>query len=313
MSKDYYEILGVPRSVTADELKKSYRRLAKQFHPDVNKGNAQAEDRFKEISEAYDVLSDPKKRQQYDLLGSAFQGGYPGGGGSSHGGGVEWQMGGDGAPFENLGDLFGELFGMGGVGGRGPTRRRGFGGRPPGQQAVRGENLVSTVEISFRESVEGTSRQFQVTRGGRSEGIAVKIPAGVTPGQRIRVGGKGEPSPTGGPAGDLFLDVKIASDPRFWREGADILTEVPITVYEAILGGDITVPTVGGSAKMKLPPGTESGQKFRLTGKGAPKLQGRGKGDLFVLIQIVAPKAIDAKLKALAEAMAEEAPYHPRE
>ncbi|MBI4239093.1 MAG: DnaJ domain-containing protein [Deltaproteobacteria bacterium] len=317
MAKDFYQVLGVPRSATPDEIKKAYRRLAKQYHPDVNKGERRAEERFKEITEANEVLSDPKKRQQYDLLGEAYAQGGPGGG-------FEWRTrtgrgprgAEEGIPgFEGLGDIFSELFGFGGVNRR---DRPGSGSGPRGSggyaSAQRGEEITATVEIEFLEAIHGASRQLQVERGGRREKIAVKIPAGVADGQRIRVAGKGGAGRNGGPSGDLFLDVRVRPHPRFTRTGADLQTDVPLTIYEAILGAEVTVPTLEGSGiKMKIPAGTAPGQRFRIKGKGMPASGKTAGGDLYVVAHIVPPQQLNDKWRQLAEQMATECPYNPRE
>ncbi len=318
MSRDYYQVLGVARGAQPDEIKKAYRSLAKKFHPDVNKDDKSAEDRFKEISAAYDVLSDPKKRQQYDLLGHAFaEGGGAGQGpwNSPGGGGFHWgagqSAGGDGQ-FDGLGDIFSELFGMGGVGGRG--KRRGAGPQPPPRAAAKGQDLRGAVDIDFLEALRGTTAEFALQRDHSSEKISVKIPPGVTAGQQLRVAGKGGASPQGGPAGDLFIEVRIRASDRYWREGNDLLTNLPITFYESILGGKIELQTPDGTTKLTIPPHTASGQKFRLKGKGAPIVGKPGtRGDFYALIQIVPPPTPNDATRALAEQWAREHPYNPRQ
>lgn len=313
MAKDFYQVLGVARGASPDEIKKAYRRLAKQYHPDVNKGEKAAEERFKEISVAYDVLSDPKKRQQYDLLGEGFAGA-PGGGvrwGGPGGASGQWDVGqGDFPGFENLGDLFGELFGMGGVGGARQTRA-GRGTRSRGPAPLKGQDIVSRIDIDFLEAFHEHKRQFQISTQSGTHKISVKIPAGVSQGQRIRIAGKGEPGQRGGGPGDLYLEVAIRPHPEFWREGVDIFVEVPITIYAAVLGGEIIVPTPEGSAKMKLPPAVASGQKFRLKGKGMPQLEGSTRGDLFAVIQIVPPMQVGPECRHAIEALADQYPYTP--
>lgn len=319
MARDYYEVLGIAADASPEELKKSYRRLAKQYHPDVNKGNKSSEDRFKEISEAYSILSDPEKRKQYDMLrryggvppGAGFGGGPAGGfrwtrtaGGPSRGEAQEFEFPG----FDGLGDLFGELFNMGGVRGRRPSTGA---GRARGSEAsVRGQDISTSVEISFSEAIYGTEREITIDRDGRRERIKVKIPPGVDSGSRVRVAGKGG----GGAreAGDMYLDVRVLPDPHFRREGADVYTEVPITIYESVLGAKIDVPTLDGTAKMTVPSCTSSGQKFRLKGKGAPIPGKRGTGDLYVIARIVPPPQVDEATRHLCEQLAREHPYNPR-
>lgn len=305
--KDYYQILGVPRGASDAEIRKAYRRLAKMYHPDVNKDKT-AEEKFKEISEAYNVLSDTKKRKEYDMFGAGgpFTGG-PFGGGRAGPGGFQWEFrsgpgGGraEGFDFEGmggLGNLFEELFQMGGMRPRGSGRGRGASQARPEPKP---RDIEIETEIDFLEAIHGTSRRLQ--------SATVKIPAGVDNGSRVRVAGKGESG------GDLYLNIRVNPHPIFWREGADIFCEVPITVYEAILGAAIPVPTLDGTAKMKIPKGTASGQKFRLKGKGAPSLEHKGtKGDQYVIVQIVPPEESDPELEKLAQEWAAKHPYNPRE
>ncbi|MBI4366246.1 MAG: DnaJ domain-containing protein [Deltaproteobacteria bacterium] len=315
MARDYYEVLEVSPTATADELKKTYRRLAKQYHPDVNKGNKAAEEHFKEITAAYDVLSDAEKRKQYDML-RRF-GGVPPGYGPGGGEQPRWNTGRPGADFEfpgfeGIGDLFGELFNMGGVrGGRGERggRVRWGAKEPRWAEAEPGADLSTVVEIDFLDAFTGTRREVTIHRHGVPERIAVKIPPGVETGSRVRVPGKGGPGRT---AGDLFLEIRVRPHLRLRREGADIVQEIPLTVYEAILGAKIEVPTLEGIAKMTIPPGTPAGQKFRLAGKGMPILGKRGRGDLYVVTQIALPPRIDEATRKFAEEFKLHHPYHPR-
>lgn len=308
--KDFYQILGVPRGASEAEIKKAYRRLAKTYHPDVTKGDKASEEKFKEISEAYNVLSDPKQRKQYDMFGGA--GFAPGEGG------IKWEYrgapGGMGFDFGNvdLGDLFSELFEMGGV--RRGAPRTGW-GRPAGPEApVNGRDTYADVEISFDEAVGGSERKISIRRGDKTERLTVKVPAGVDNGSKVRIAGKGQPGFGGGKDGDLYLRIHVSPHPDFWREDADIYTEIPITIYDAVLGTQIQVPTLSGHAKMKVPPGTAGGQKFRLSGKGAPVLGQRGKkGDQYVIVKIVPPKKLKSAQKKLFEELAEEYPYDPKE
>lgn len=311
--KDYYQVLGVPRGANEDEIKKAYRRLAKQYHPDVNKGDKQAEERFKDISEAYNVLSDPDQRKKYDLFGSYPQGGGGGPGGfhwewnTPRGGGATPNF--EGADFGDLGDLFSELFNMGGVkrGGRGsPWARR----QSATEESVNGQHTYADVDVSFEEAVRGTERKIHVKRGDKTEKLTVKIPAGVDNGSKVRIAGKGQPGFGGGVSGDLFLRVHVTTHPKFWREDADIYVEVPVTVYDAVLGASVDVPTLGGHAHMKVPPGTSSGQKFRLAGKGAPILGKKGKvGDQYVIVNIIPPKHLSEEAKKAFEELASRYPY----
>lgn len=309
--KDFYQVLGVPRGSTEDEIKKAYRRLAKQYHPDVNKGDKQAEERFKEISEAYNVLSDPEQRKKYDMFGS---GGPFGGGAGPGGGGFRWSPGANGAQGDmgDLGDLFGELFNMGGVR-RGPySQAWGQGGHR--EAAVDGQDTFADIEVGFLEAIEGTERTISVKRGDRVEKLSVRIPAGVDNGSKVRISGKGQPGFGGGHSGDLYLRIRVTPHPSFWREDADVYTEIPITIFDAVLGASIEVPTLSGTAKMKVPPATSSGQKFRLGSKGAPILGKKGKrGDQYVIVKIVPPKHPTSDAIRAYEDMAERYPYEPRE
>ena len=314
--KDFYQILGVSRTASEDEIRKAYRRLAKQYHPDVNKGNKEAEEKFKDISEAYNVLSDKKQRQQYDMFSGAGYGG-------ARPGGFRWEAGpggfnqedfqqyGSQADFGDLGDLFSELFQMGGVK-RGPYQRTRT-TRTQQAEAVNGQNTFADVEVSFGEAMDGTKRQINIKRGDKVEKLTVKIPAGVDNGSKVRVAGKGQPGFGGGKSGDLFLHIRVVPHKEFWREGDDLFIEVPITIYQSVLGDTITVPTLTGDKHLKVKGGTESGQKFRIGGHGAPILGKKNKhGDLYVLVRIVPPKKVPAALKRTIEELAEEYPYEPK-
>lgn len=306
--KDYYQILGLSETATADEIKKTYRRLAKQYHPDINK-KKEAEEKFKEISEAYNVLSDPKQRQQFDRFRQAGMRGGPGWAPGSQ----QWEYKdfseGMGGNYGNLGDLFGELFQMGGM--RRPGQRGGFGQTP--QEPRKGSDTYADVDIDFLEAVHGTSSRIRIQRGRRPEELTVKVPAGVDNGSKVRLAGKGELGEFGGETGDFYLRIHVRPHPLFWRESADIYCEVPITFYEAALGASIDVPTLEGHARMKIPEGTASGQKFRLKGKGAPILGKSGRGDQYVVVQITPPKKLTKEAKEWLEEWSEKHPYNPRE
>jgi len=307
--KDFYQILGVPRNASQDDIKKAYRRLAKMYHPDVTKGDKAFEEKFKEISEAYNVLSDPEQRKKYDFFGAQ----------TGRGGRWEAPPGFDyrqyeGQPFTgfgDLGDLFSELFEMGGIR-RGP-RQREWGQAAGGETPVNGRDTFTEIEVSFNEAIEGTQRSISIKRGDKVEHLTVKIPAGVDNGSKVRVAGKGQPGFGGGRSGDLLLHIRVTPHPSFWREDADIYTEIPITIYDAVLGSSVEVPTLEGHAKMKIPAGTESGQKFRLGGKGAPILGKKGKcGDQYVIVKIVPPKDPPSDLKKTLSDLSEKYPYDPR-
>lgn len=314
--KDFYQILGVPRNASEDDIRKAYRRLAKKYHPDVNKGDKEAEEKFKDISEAYNVLSDKKQRQQYDMFSG---GGY----GGARPGGFRWEAGPGGfnpedfqqysaqADFGDLGDLFSELFQMGGVKRGAYQRARTTRGQR--SEAVDGQNTFADVEIDFNEAMDGTKRQINIKRGDKVEKLTVKIPAGVDNGSKVRVAGKGQPGFGGGKSGDLFLHIRVKPHKEFWREGDDLFIEVPITIYQAVLGDRLTVPTLSGEKHFKIKESTEGGQKFRISGQGAPILGKKGKrGDLYVIVKIVPPKKVPAKLKRTIEELAEEYAYEPK-
>ncbi len=311
--KDYYKVLGVGRAATDDEIKKAYRRLAKKYHPDVNKGEKDAEEKFKDISEAYNVLSDPEQRKKYDIM-LQFGGEGPAQGGY---GGYRWEPGaqqGAGFDFGNvdLGDLFSELFEMGGV--RRGAYRQGGGRRAAGPEApVNGHDTYADVDIDFKEAIDGTERKISIRRGDKVEHLNVRVPPGVDNGSKVRVAGKGQPGFGGGSSGDLFLRIHVKPDPVFWREDTDVYTEVPITIYDAVLGATVEVPTLEGHARMKIPAGSPGGQKFRLAGKGAPQLGGKGKrGDQYVIVYVVPPKDLSSDAKKEFERLAEEYPYDPK-
>ena len=285
--KDYYDLLGVKKSASEEELKKAYRSLAKKYHPDKNKGNKDAENKFKEISEAYAVLSDREKREQYDRLGKeAFNFGGAGGqpfGGTGFGGFdfsqfTEQFGGGRSRRTSNrktagaggFTDIFSELFGGG------------LGGEPQ-----RGGDIEAETTIDFRDAVLGTTLELQLPSGSTK----VKIPEGVSEGQKLRLRGKGQPAAGG--AGDLNLSVRVRTHPLFERRGDDIHIDLPVTVAEALRGGEIEVPTIRGSVRARIPAGTQGGQTFRLTGKGVKK-KGGTFGDHYYRVQIVVPREAGA-------------------
>ena len=311
-SRDYYEILGVKRGASEEEIKKAYRKLARKHHPDFNKDDPKAEKRFKEISEAYAVLSSKEARQKYDRFGR--QGGPRGQPGFDFSGADFSEFfsafGRGGGGFEDLrgsgfsvNDVFGDLFG-------GASRRTRWKSRTADR---RGRDLSTEVSIEFKESVLGTRMQIALDRGGNApQRINVKIPAGVREGQKIRLPSQGGEGIGKGPAGDLFITVRIRSHPVFRREGNDLYVTVPITIMEAVLGGKITVPTIEGRTTMTLPPGTQGGQKFRLKEKGVPHVRKGGRGDLYVVVSVATPRKVDERSRKLIEEFAELNPGDPR-
>lgn len=280
--KDFYKVLGVAKDVSDAELKKVYRKLSRQYHPDTNPGDAKAEAKFKEISEAYAVLSDKAQRVEYDqvrAMGSGarftggsggFNGGFPGGA-NFGGGGFE--------------DVFSNLFG-GGMGGRG-----GFGPQ-------RGADLTTSTTLDFIDGVKGTTIKLQLKSSG--EPTSIKIPAGVQDGQKIKIAGKGQASPNGGPAGDLIISVTVKPHPVFSREGNNLRVTVPVTFAEAVMGATIQVPTLGGEpVKLKVAPGTPNGRVLRVKGRGVQTA--KGEGDLLATVEIAVPSHITDKAKKALE------------
>jgi len=371
--EEYYAILGVARNAKESEIKKAYRRLARKTHPDVNPGDKVAEERFKKIQEAYDVLSDPKKRAIYDQYGFYSENIKEQPGGAAAGGpgeGPAWGYDFSGVDTgageqSSFRDIFSEIFG-----GSGPLRGR------PERQADKGEDLDHHLNISFDEAIRGLETRLVVNRadpcpvcGGsgadpsrgqmvcpickgsgqekRSHGImrfssacrtcggsgkvsgrcvncggsgslpghdaiTVRIPPGVDTGYRMRVPGKGSPGRNGGPPGDLYLIITVRAHEFFRREGNDILVTIPITVTEAALGAKIEVPTISGKTLLRIPPGTGSGQKFRLRGKGVPSLRGEGVGNQIVEVRVVVPRVADERSKEILRELARLNPEDPR-
>lgn len=301
--KDYYRILGVSKNADAKEIKRAYRRLARELHPDVNPGDETAQERFKEVNEAYEVLSDPGKRAKYDRFGSSWQQYQRTGGDPSGFDWGQWTTGGfpGGTRVEFSGDL-GDLFsGAGGFSdffnalfGEMGMRSRGSGQR--GRARARGQDLEQPVQITLEEAFQGTRRILE--KDGRR--LDVKIPQGVKTGSRIRVGGKGGPGASGLPAGDLYLKVSVASHPVFTRDGDDLRREVELDLYTAVLGGDVRVGTLHGYVTLKVPPETQSGRTFRLRGKGMPTLKNPAqRGDMYVTVRVKLPQRLNEQEKKL--------------
>lgn len=311
--KDYYAVMGVARDATQDDIRRAYRKLARKYHPDVSK-EPNAEQRFKELGEAYEVLKDPEKRAAYDQLGSNWRPGQdfrPPPGWDT---GFEFSGGGyTDAGQAGFSDFFEALFGQ-----RGPFQGSGFtrAGRAPG----RGEDHHARIEVGLEDTFHGATLSLQLRipeydRHGRlvdrPRKLQVKVPRGVTAGKRIRLAGQGGSGLNGGPAGDLFLEVAIRPHPLYQVDGKDIFLNLPITPWEAALGGKVKAPTPGGQVDIAVPAGARSGQKLRLKGRGIP-VPGQPAGDQFVVLQIVAPPADSPEKKAMYEQMANAMPFNPR-
>ena len=294
--RDYYETLGVPKTATEDEIRTAFRKLARKHHPDVAKDKKVAEEKFKEINEAYEVLSDSEKRKKYDQLGADWNrpGGFqppPGWGAQPPEGGF-YQWGGDGGvQFEFGGTGFSDFFEAFFGGGRGRSAFGGFGGRQA--TAERGADVEADIMVTLEEALHGSTRTVSLRRAGSNkvENYQVKIPRGVHEGQRIRLAGQGEAGIRGGKSGDLFLRVRLAKHPDFSVEGSDLIHEVKIDPWRAVLGSELLVPTLEGKVRLKIPLGTQGGQRFRLRERGLPSTSGK-RGNLYVDVQINVPKKI---------------------
>ncbi|MFO0708741.1 MAG: DnaJ C-terminal domain-containing protein [Sandaracinus sp.] len=324
--KDYYEVLGVTRSASKDDVQSAFRKLARKYHPDVSK-EPKAEDRFKEINEAYEVLKDEEKRRLYDKYGPAWkavsEGRQPPPGMDD----VRFDfggMGGQGFEGADIGSIFEQFFaqqqtgfgggnvggaGFGGFGGAGP---QGFGGR--GRRGpARGKDIEATLELRIEEAWKGGPRELGLrdeTSGGVQK-LTVKIPAGVRDGQKIRLKDKGQRGPMGGPPGDLLLEVKLHADERFRLEGQELHTSVSVTPWEAALGASVEVATLEGEVRLKIPAGSSSGRQIRLRGKGYPRADGE-RGDLFATVQIKVPSELSERERELFEELAKVSGFKAR-
>ncbi|HIK19605.1 MAG TPA: DnaJ domain-containing protein [Synechococcus sp. M44_DOE_062] len=310
--KDYYKILGVSKTATADEVKQAYRRLARKYHPDVNPNDKTAEEKFKDINEAYEVLSDPGKRRQYDQFGQYHQQGgfrssrdaytYSGSpfsedfAGSGFGGsGVDFSQ------FDDFQDFIDQLLGR--VRGQTTDRSSGFSGST-GNTSYDAE---ATIQISIPEAFEGGKRRLRV---GGDRTLEVNLPPGITPGKRIRLRGQGHPNPNGG-AGDLYLKIELKDHPFYRLEGFDVYCDLPISPSEAVLGAQVEVPTLDGVVKLRIPPGMQPGRKLRLAERGFPKGNGE-RGDFYVVVQIHLPTQISEEERELYEKLQRVQSYDPR-
>lgn len=284
--RDYYEILGVGKSASDDEIKKAYRKLAVKYHPDKNQGDKAAEEKFKEISEANEVLSDKQKRARYDQFGHAGVGGAASGAGGPFGGGQSYNYNGQSFSFDFGGggfdDILGSLFGFGG----GRARR-----------PVRGADLQTSITIDFEEAIFGTTASVNV----QGENIKLKIPAGIFDGQAIRLAGKGGEAPSGGQRGDLYVEIRVRAHKHLTREGELILSEVTISMVDAVLGTEVDVETVDGIVTMKIPAGTQPGTNFKLSGHGAPRVGTDVRGPHIVSVDVEVPRNLNKRQRELME------------
>lgn len=318
--RDYYEVMGVARDATQDDIKRAYRKLARKYHPDVSDAE-DAEAHFKEVGEAYEVLKDPEKRAAYDQLGENWKTGqefrpppnwdegfeFSGGGGRGFGAG-----GAGGFDAGQFSDFFESLFGQTG-------QQRRPGGQPGGQEFhMRGEDRHARIHIDFRDSYTGAQRPIslhvpQVTADGhvvaQEKTLNVKIPQGIRDGQKIRLAGQGGPGMGQGQAGDLFLEIEFLADRRYRIEGADVTLSLPVAPWEAALGATVAVPIPSGDVELKIPAGSNQGSKLRLKGKGLP---GKTPGDLYVVLDVELPPADSDAAKELYEKMSREMPFNPR-
>lgn len=303
--KDYYKTLGVDKKATEEEINKAYKKLARKYHPDLNQGDAKSEERFKEVNEAHEVLKDPEKRRMYDQLGPNWKDGQNFGGQGFEN--MHFNFGGGGQSFGGSGfsDFFETIFGSGGF------STSGFGGQQANfsgfsRQPRKGSDVEATLELSLEDAFHGGKKH--ITIGHRS--LEVNIPAGIKNGARIRLTGQGELSSSGGPAGDMYLRVKIAAHSHFKLDDADIMYDLALSPWEAVLGTKARIPTLSGDVELNVKPGTSSGTKMRLRGKGLGS--GNSKGDQFVRISIVVPDKLTPEEKALWEQLRDMSEFVPR-
>lgn len=302
--KDYYKTMGVARDVGQDELKRVYRRLARKFHPDVSK-EKDAEARFKEVQEAYEVLKDPQKRAAYDQLGSNWRQGQEFRPPPDWGQNFEFS-GAFGDQEGGFSDFFSSLFGGAARGGAGP-RARGAGGR---SFAMAGDDQVAAIEIDLEDSFSGGSQTIELKSGqGAARTLKITIPQGIVEGQRIRLAGQGSPGHGGGPAGDLYLEVRFRKHKLFQVEGRDVTLTLPVAPWEAALGASVPTPTLAGPVDLRIPANAKAGQRMRLKGRGLP---GTTPGDQYVVLKIVLPPADTPQARDLYERMQQELPFDPR-
>ncbi|MEM9283731.1 MAG: J domain-containing protein [Verrucomicrobiota bacterium] len=307
--RDYYEILGVEKSASQDEIKRSFKKLARKYHPDVAKEKAAAEEKFKEINEAYEVLSDPEKRQKYDTLGPGWEQsqGFPG---ADRGGGYEYHFGGSTGFSDFFESIFGARTGADPFGGFGRRQSR-------SSQPMAGQDIEADLLVRIEEIMEGATRELRLSRPSASGApakestIRVKIPKGVSERQMIRCGGLGYPGVNGGPDGDLFLRVRLERHPDYRVSGHDLTNELVLAPWESVLGTSVTIPTPHGSVKLSIKPNTQPGTQMRLKGKGLPKGDADF-GDLYVEIAVEFPESPTREEQELWKKLAETSQFSPR-
>jgi len=326
--RDYYEILGVSKDASQDEIKKAFKKLARKYHPDVAKDDAGAEEKFKEVNEAYEVLGDPEKRQKYDTLGANWQQAAAGGFGPEGFGGFSGfpGAGNEGVQYEyhfggstGFSDFFESMFGRGAA----SDPFSAFGGagrrsRQAGTQPVPGEDIEADLLVTIEEVMNGATRQIRLARPSsdpseppRESTIRVKIPRGVTEGQLIRCGGMGHPGYNGGKAGDLYLRVRIERHPNYRVRGSDLVSELPLAPWEAVLGTKVEIPTPHGAVALTIRPGTQPGTELRLRGRGLPT-GSDGFGDLYVAVAVALPETVPADESVAWEALRDASSFDPR-
>ena len=316
--RDYYETLGVPREATQEEIRKAFRKLARKHHPDVAENKATAEEKFKEINEAYEVLGDPEKRRKYDTLGANWQhagAAAPGGDAYGRWSGFGGPEDGDAYHFEGTGfsDFFENFFGRRSGPGGFHRRERSSAGRTP----RRGRDIESEILVSLDEVMHGSERDLvmQPSHGGKTgerRTVTIRIPRGVGEDQLIRCAGLGEPGSAGGAAGDLFLRVRLERHPDFRVQGHDLYYDLRLAPWEAVLGATVPVKTPHGTVSIRIPPGSESGTELRLSGKGLPAGKDGGFGHLFAVIRVLTPSTVSDEEKSRWQALAEVSRFNPR-
>lgn len=332
--KDYYTILGVPRDASEADIKKAFHNLARQYHPDVAKDKRGAEEKFKEINEAYEVLGDPEKRRRYDELGSRWQAGQTYGA-PDEGGGSPWgEAGPEGYEFHfggtGFSDFFERFFGGAAQQGRGfprsfdfetgetPFSQRRPGGRRRTPRPVEGDDLSGDLMVTLEEALKGATREVTVRfvepEGGEpaARTYRARIPRGIQDGQTIRLAGAGRPGANGGPAGDLLLRARFARHPDFRPEGSDLYCELDLAPWEAVLGGSVTLRTLERPVSLRVPAGTQAGQRFRLRGHGLPAGAGAARGDLYAVVRIQTPERCSAEERELWTRLANLSSFDPR-